>query len=97
MANNREGEDQQQVALMDLEIDQIMGFFASVCSTKAMAYMGFQLNPDKEPVKDLIKASLAIDCTSFMVEKLNPFVSEEERKALQSMVSDLKLNYVKVS
>ena len=36
MANNREGEDQQQVALMDLEIEQLMGFFASVCSTKAM-------------------------------------------------------------
>lgn len=82
---------------MDLEIDQLLGFFISICSTKAMQYMGFKIIHDKELEKDLKKASLAIDCTGLMVEKIEPFVSGEEIKALQSMVADLKLNFVKVS
>jgi len=41
MVNNSENEE-QQVALMDMEIDQLIGFFISVCSTKAMQYMGVQ-------------------------------------------------------
>jgi len=96
MVNNSENEE-QQVALMDMEIDQLIGFFISVCSTKAMQYMGFKIKPDEEPEKDLKKASLAIDCTGLMVEKIEPFVSAEEAKGLQSMVADLKLNFVKVS
>jgi hypothetical protein len=96
MENNSENED-QKVAIMDLEIDQLLGFFISICSTKAMQYMGFKIKHDKEPEKDLKKASLAIDCTCLMVEKIEPFVSGEEIKALQSMIADLKLNFVKVS
>jgi len=96
MVNNSEN-DEQQVALMDFEIDQLIGFFISICSTKAMQYMGVQIKPDEEPTKDLKKASLAIDCTGFMVEKIEPFVSEEEIKALQSMLANLKLNFVKAS
>lgn len=94
--NNSEN-DEQQVALMDFEIDQLIGFFISICSTKAMQYMGVKIKPDEELTKDLKKASLAIDCTAFMVEKIEPFVSDEEIKALQSMIANLKLNFVKAS
>ena len=95
--DNSENDEQEQVALMDFEIDQLIGFFISICSTKAMQYMGVKIKPDEEPTKDLTKASLAIDCTGFMVEKIEPFVSEEEIKALQSMIANLKLNFVKAS
>ena len=47
------------------------------------------------PVKDLEKARLAIDCTKFLVEKLVPFVSEDESKQLNAVVSNLQFAYVK--
>ena len=46
MVNNSEN-DEQQVALMDFEIDKLIGFFIIICSTKAMQYMVVQIKPDE--------------------------------------------------
>jgi hypothetical protein len=85
----------QPVELLSLEMDQIMQFFLSITSTKAVQYLGAPTIEGVEPVKDLEKARLAIDCTKFLVEKLVPFVSEDESKQLNAVVSNLQFAYVK--
>ncbi len=85
------------VEILSLEMDQLMEFFLSITSTKAAQYLGVPMDEGLDGVKDLEKARLAIDCTQFLVEKLQPYVTEEESKQLNFVVSNLQLAYVKES
>jgi hypothetical protein len=85
----------QPVELLQLDIEEILQFFISVTSTKSVQYLGAKLAEDQEPAKDLEKARVAIDTTKMLVEKLQPFISEEEIKQLDEVVSNLQFAYVK--
>jgi len=85
----------QPVELLQLDIEEILQFFISVTSTKSVLYLGAKLAEDKEPTKDLEKARVAIDTTKMLVEKLQPFISEEESKQLDEVVSNLQFAYIK--
>lgn len=85
----------QQVALLQLDIEEILRFFISVTSTKSVLYLGAKLNADQEPNKDLEKARIAIDTTKMLIEMLQPLISKEESKQLNEVVSNLQLAYVK--
>ena len=85
----------QQVALLQLEIEEILQFFISVTSTKSVLYLGAKLTADQEPTKDLEKARIAIDTTKMLVKKLQPLISKEESKQLNDVVSNLQLAYIK--
>jgi hypothetical protein len=85
----------QQVALLQLDIVEILQFFISVTSSKSVLYLGAKLTADQEPNKDLEKARIAIDTTKMLVEKLRPFISEPESKQLNEVVSNLQFAYVK--
>ena len=87
--------ENQPVELMSLEIEEILHFFLSVTSTKAVQYLGMPMAEGQKGEKNLEKARLAIDCTKVLVEKLEPFVSEEESKQLNGVVSNLQFAYVR--
>lgn len=87
---------QEAVDLTTFDIDMLLSLFVSVLSVKAWQYMGIRLVPGKEETeKDLVKASTAIDCVSFLVERLAPNLSESDAGRLKAMVSDLQINYAK--
>ena len=92
-----EGQDTPQpVDLTAFEIEQLLGLFIGLLSAKAWQYMGVQLALGKDELeKDLIKASTAIDCVSFMVGKLATSLPESERGRLEAMVADLQINYAR--
>lgn len=85
------------VELLSLEMDQLLEFFLSITSTKAAQYLGVPMIEGQDGEKDLEKARLAIDFTKFLVDKLQPFVSEEEAKQLNAVVSNLQFAYVRES
>ena len=87
----------QQVELLDLEIESILSFFIDVLSTKSLQYLGVPVKEGTEPEKDLKKARLAIDTTSLMVEKLEPFIEQEEHSQLKQVVSNLQFTYLRES
>jgi hypothetical protein len=90
-------EEHQQVELLELEIESILSFFIGVTSTKALQYLGMPIKPDKEPSKDLERARLAIDTTAFMIDKLEPYVDDEERKQLKQVISNLQFSFLRES
>lgn len=72
-----------------------LGFIVGLMAEQAWQFMGLHLPPgQKEPANDLVQAKVAIDTIVFISDKLHPHVSEEERKALRSLISDLQINYV---
>ncbi len=86
----------QPVDLTALDLDQLLGLFISLLVAKAWQYMGLRITPGKEDVeKDLAKASAAIDCVSYMVDKLAPSLPDEETAKLRGMVTDLQLNFAR--
>lgn len=88
----------QQLDLTSLDLDQILGLFVGILSAKAWQYMGYRLQPGKEEAeKDLVKASASIDCVAFLVEKLATSLPGAEADRLRAMVTDLQINYAKVT
>ena len=70
----------------------------SVTQFAAVAWQKMGLEPD--PLtnaihKDLDQARLAIDAAAALAEKLLPRLQGQEARDLQSLLADLKLNFVK--
>ena len=89
-------DSQPEMRLTDLDVDQILGFIIGITSSKALQYLGINIDGSTTDV-DLKKANVMIDCTSYLVEKVTPVIDEAEAKNLKNMVSDLQLRYVKLS
>ncbi|MBS7631472.1 DUF1844 domain-containing protein [Candidatus Bathyarchaeota archaeon] len=93
---NGEGEEETSLSLTSLDIEQLLQIFIGILASKAWQYIGLQLAPGKkETVKDLKRASTAIDCISLISEKLKPYLSDEEAESLRNLITDLKINYAK--
>ena len=93
---NPDEETTQALDLTVLELDQLLGIFISLLAAKAWQYMGIRLTPGKEETeKDLVKAAAAIDLVTVMVDKVAPFLDEDDVGSLRSMIADLQLNYAR--
>ena len=93
---NPDQETPQALDLTVLELDQLLGIFISLLAAKAWQYMGIRLTPGKEETeKDLVKAAAAIDLVTVMVDKVAPFLDEDDVGRLRSMIADLQLNYAR--
>ena len=87
----------EKVELLDLEIESILSFFIGVVSTKSLQYLGVPVKQGEEPEKDLEKARLAIDTTGILVDKLEPYIDQEEHSQLKQVVSNLQFTYLRES
>jgi hypothetical protein len=87
-------DESQQVDLLDLSIDSIISFFIGVLSTKSFQYLGLQLKNGQKSEKDLEKARFGIDIVTILVEKLEPFLDEEEKKHLRQVLSNLHFTFL---
>jgi len=90
-------ENPNHIDLLDLEIESILNFFIGLTSTKAYQYLGVPTKQGNKHVKDLEKARLAIDTTIFLVDKLEPYLKEEQNKQLKQIISNLQFTYLRES
>jgi hypothetical protein len=76
----------------------LLQFVAGMIAEQAWLHMGLRLAPGKkETAKDLAQAKIAVDTVVFIAETLAPHISEDDRRALRGLVSDLQINFVKHS
>lgn len=77
------------------DVYNLLRFVFGLMADQAWQLMGIRLAPgQKEPVKDMVQAKLAIDTAVFISDKLQLHVSEDERRVLRATISDLQMNYV---
>jgi len=58
--------------------------------------MGLRVKPGTDKAeKGFERAKVAIDCTSFLIDKLELHVEEKDRNALRRILSDLQINYAR--
>ena len=73
-------------------------FVTGLLVEQAWQFMGLHLPPgSKEPVTDLAQAKIAIDTVIFIADKLHASLSDEERRSIRGIVSDLQINFVQHS
>jgi len=85
-----------QVPLQALDIYDMLRFVVSLLTQQAWVSLGIQKAPGAEEVEqDLPQAKVAIDTLEFVIDKLAPDLDPQERAELDSVLSNLQINYVK--
>lgn len=86
-------EEQKGISVYDLmavSLDQ----FVEVAWVK----MGLRADPlTRAESIDMSEAKVAIDVASRFAETLDPHLEDEDRRRVQSLLSDLRLNYIRKS
>ena len=97
MGEPSEEKKPQVFDISSLDTYELLALFVSILSAQAWQHLGLRVKPGTDKIQgDLERANTAIDCISFMVEKLKPRLTEEESKRLSSVTADLKMNFARV-
>ncbi|MCL5104674.1 MAG: DUF1844 domain-containing protein [Armatimonadetes bacterium] len=89
---------QEEAEIPPPDVYSILEFMATMLAEQAWQFMGIRLAPgQKELIKDLTQAKVAIDTLAFIADKLHPQMSEPDRLAMRGLVSDLQINFVRQS
>jgi hypothetical protein len=82
----------------DLSVPGALRFCIETLQGLAWIKMGLVATPGSGKIeKDLPEARIAIDATADLVARLDPLLSEGERRELQTMLSNLRINFVQKS
>ncbi|MGQ9664991.1 MAG: DUF1844 domain-containing protein [bacterium] len=91
---NRKEEEQlleEPVPIKDIMIMTILSL-----EGKAWAYLGLVAHPETKKIKkDLNEAKLAIDSIDVLFKLMEPLLTNEEKKDIQTRLTNLRLNFVK--
>ncbi|KAA0225040.1 MAG: hypothetical protein AKCLJLPJ_01321 [Fimbriimonadales bacterium] len=62
----------------------------------AWVKMGLQPDPlTRQPATDMAEARLAIDVAAQLAEALDPKLTDDERRQIQALLSNLRINFVR--
>ena len=81
-----------------LSVPDLVRVLISELYARAWVHMGLVVNPATNLLAvDLPQARLAIDCIGSLAEHLGSFAEESERRELELMLTDLRVNFVRQS
>ena len=84
------------IALGELDVYDTLRFTIGLLAQQAWIMMGVQLAPGALELKDdLVQAKVAIDSLEFIIAELAPQLDERDQFELNSLLSNLRINYVK--
>ncbi len=80
------------------DVYTVLRFCIAQLAAVAWQKMGLQADPlTNEVHKDLDQARLAIDCAAALMDKLQPHLEGQEARDYQSLLTDLRLNFLNQS
>jgi hypothetical protein len=88
-------EEPYAVDISALDTYTTLKLFLNILAGQATMKMGLIVDPHTNKIeKDINQARIAIDCFQFISKQLEAHLSEDEKKKLSSMLSDLQINFV---
>src|SRR5438093_10935347 len=94
MGEDQQGEIQEQLA----DPVELLRWIIGVLAGSAWQNLGLVPNPaSKKVVRNLEDARLAIDAAASLIEHLKLRVDEKERRDLDTLLANLRLNFVEQS
>lgn len=101
MSEGKDAAETRQPEMVDiasLDVYSLLGLFLGIVAEKAWQTLGLRTKPGTDKVEtDFDQARVAIDTVGFFAEKLRLRMSEDEKRRLEGLVADLKLNYVRLT
>lgn len=83
---------------LPLDVYAVLRVSIAQLASIAWQLMGLQPDPFTNKIrKEMDQARIAIDATAALVEQLRPHLQGQEAKDYQSLLTDLRLNFVKQS
>lgn len=96
--DDREKGPPQMVDIGSLDTYSLLGLIIGLLADKAWQTMGLRSKPGTDKIEtDFDEARIAIDTVSLLTEKLQPRLADDEKRRLEGLVADLKLNYVRLT
>jgi len=78
------------------DVRALLAMTVGMLAEAAWVKMGLRLDPISQKMeRDLDQARLAIDCLAALVERLGPLEDERTRRELTTLLTDLRLNFVR--
>lgn len=88
--------EEQEVAGGD--VYSLIQWVILMLTESAWQWMGLHKNPvTNKTEQDMAQVKMAIDSVVFLIDQVSPHVSEEQRRAYRSLISDLRINFVEKS
>ena len=101
MSEKKDAAEARQPEMMDiasLDVHSLLGLFLGILAEKAWQTLGLRTKPGTDKVEtDFDQARVAIDTVGYLSEKLLLRLPEDEKRRLEGLVADLKLNYVRLT
>lgn len=89
-------EQPENVTFADLSIYETLRFMVGMLSQQSWVHLGLQIAPGSQEAKlDLAQARVSIDTLEVVAEKLEPDTTDEEKRELTTLLSNLRINYLK--
>jgi hypothetical protein len=96
--NNAENGPPEMVDIASLDTYSLLGLFVGLLAEKAWQTMGLRTKSGTDKIEtDFDQARVAIDTVGFLAEKVQPHMPDGEKRRLEGLVADLKLNYVRLT
>jgi len=91
----RSGEEVRLEDLLPPDLYSYLLLVVQMLAGQAWVYLGLTLNPRTGAItRDLDQARLAIDTISWLLERIGEHIKEDEKRALETLLTNLRLNYV---
>ncbi len=100
MAEEQEAapEAEQEAAAPEITVYGLLRMSVGMYAQQAWIHMGLRMDPSTQKTEqNMPLAKVAIDTVAFVVEQLQPDLTPEEKRELDSLVADLRINYVQQS
>lgn len=89
------GEETVGVDISSLDTYTTLKLFLSILAGQAWRKMGLVVDPRTNKIeKDMTQVKTAIDCFQLILKQLENHLSEDEKSKLNSLLSDLQVNFV---
>ena len=91
----QEPADEEAGERPDINVYSLLRMSIGMYIEQAWIHLGLRMDPNKSKVEqNLSYAKVAIDVVDFMVQRLQPDLDETERRELDLMLANLRMNYV---
>lgn len=93
-----QNEHANQTEALALHVDGLLRYSVQMFGQFAWRKMGFVPDPATGKVdEDMAQARIAIDVLSHLIEHLEPMLDDRERRDVQNLLSDLRINFARKS
>jgi hypothetical protein len=92
---DEESADEEAGERPDINVYSLLRMSIGMYIEQAWIHLGLRMDPNKSKVEqNLPYAKVAIDVVDFMVQKLQSDLDENERRELDLLLANLRMNYV---